>query len=104
MEQDRSTQVSGRLLTLCVLRCGRMLLDKVSERLLEFRCAGEIASFLRPQNVVDDHPLDQQLTVGAMNDAAAELDREHRWQMLVLGDRQDLVLRQIAKGEAILKR
>ena len=55
-------------------------------------------------NVIDDHALDDQLTVRLVDQVAAELDRNHLRNLLVLRDRIDLVLGQLTQRQAIFKR
>ena len=54
--------------------------------------------------VVDDHALNEHLTLGAVDKVAAELDRHRLLNLLVFRNRIDLVLGQLAQGQAVFER
>ena len=56
---------------------------------------GRIAPAPGSLNVIDDHALDEQLTVRPVDQVAAELDRNRLRNLLVLRDRIDLLLGQL---------
>jgi hypothetical protein len=81
-----------------------MRFDEVAQGLLQLCRMRKIASFLRRQDIIDDHALDQELTVRALDKVAAQLERNRLAEVLVLGDRIDLFLAKCAERKAILER
>jgi hypothetical protein len=82
----------------------RMGFDEAAQGLLQLCRMGKIASLLRRHDIVDDHALDQELTVRALDEAAAQLESHRLAEVLVLGDRIDLFLAKCAERKAILER
>ena len=73
-------------------------------RTLQSGGAHQIATSLRGSNVVDDHVTDQQVAVGAADQTVAELQSDDLRKMLVLRDRPNLRLAQLAEPKAVVER
>jgi hypothetical protein len=61
-----------------------MRFDGASQGLLQVRGPGQVAPLTCRHDIVDDHALDQQLTIRALDQVLAQLDRHRLRQLLVL--------------------
>jgi hypothetical protein len=73
-----------------------MPIDEVAQSLLQLRGVEQIATSLGSPDVIDEHVAHQQFAVGPAHQVIAELQGHDLRQMLVLGDRADLLLGELA--------
>jgi hypothetical protein len=78
--------------------------DKAAQGLLQLCRMRKFASLLRRQDIIDDHALDEELTIRALDQVATQLKSNRLAEVLVLGDRIDLFLAKCAERKAILER
>jgi hypothetical protein len=81
-----------------------MSLNEMPQRFLQTCRVHQIAALLRGPDVVDHHVAHQQLAARPADQGVAQLEGDDLRQMLVLGDRANLVLAELAQPEAVLER
>jgi hypothetical protein len=82
----------------------KMVLKEMSQRSLQVRGMHQIAAALRGSDVIDYHVAHEQFAAGPADQGVAQLEGDDLRQMLMLGDRANLVLAELAQPEAVLER
>ena len=78
-----------------------MGLDEMLEHQPQVAGVASVAARLSGLDILQDHAADHRHAVVAMAEILAEFGSDNAWDMLMLGDRRDLLLGQIAEREAI---